>query len=138
MESVIGALEELGNATTAEVVAHRAVDLSHQQVFRHLERLRERGVLSREQDDVDRRRVRWSDDGVTTLGEHGTVDLQGADIGELNSAQVRQLARRIMYTWDVTNRGAAGDASDSHDTTVAAAPDGDPVSEAAGAVDPPD
>ena len=50
MRDVVDALEELTTATTADVVAHPAVDLSRQQVFDHLETLRERGVLQRKQD----------------------------------------------------------------------------------------
>ena len=51
------------------------VDLSRQQVFSHLATLQERGVLDREQDPDDGRRLVWLDDGLHRLGEHGDVDL---------------------------------------------------------------
>jgi DNA-binding MarR family transcriptional regulator len=106
--SVIAALEQLGIATTAELVGHPVVDLSRQQVFRHLERLRERGVLTREQDPEDGRRVRWRDEGVARLGEHGDVEIGKLEINDLDEAEVRQLARSTTYTWELTNVSAEG------------------------------
>lgn len=74
MKDVVHALEDLGAATTAAIVEHPTVDLSRQQVFDHLETLRERGVLTREQDEDDGRRVVWLDDELHRIGEHGDVE----------------------------------------------------------------
>jgi len=79
MRDVVNALKELTTATTAAVVAHPAVDVGRRQVFAHLENLRERGVLDREQDPDDGRRLVWLDDGLHRLGEHGDVDLDPVD-----------------------------------------------------------
>lgn len=105
MKAVLQALGDLGEATTAEIVEHPTVDLSRQQVFNHLETLRERGVLDREQDDEDGRRVVWSDDGLHRLNEHGDVDLDPVELGEIDDDEaIRQLARTSVYTWEFTNR----------------------------------
>ena len=116
MRDVVDALEELTTATTADVVAHPAVDLSRQQVFDHLETLRERGVLQRQQDTEDGRRVVWRDDGLHRLAEHGDVDLEPVDLEDLDDDEVRQLARSSIYTWKFTNliaedAGSTGDPS---------------------------
>jgi hypothetical protein len=116
MRDVVDALEDLTTATTADVVAHPAVDLSRQQVFDHLETLRERGVLQREQDTEDGRRVVWRDDGLHRLGEHGEVELEPVDLEDLDDDEVRQLARSSIYTWEFTNLtaedvGSTGDPS---------------------------
>jgi DNA-binding transcriptional ArsR family regulator len=102
MKAVVRALEELDTATTAEITD--AVDLSRQQVFEHLETLRERGVLSREQDQTDGRRFVWVDDGLHRLGEHGEAELEPVDLEDLDESEVRQLARNSIYTWEFTNR----------------------------------
>jgi len=118
MKAVLRALEDLESATTAQIVAHSDVNLSRQQVFEHLETLRDRGVLDREQDAEDGRRLRWSDAGVHRVNEHGDVELEPVDLSELDTAEVRQLARSTLYTWGFTNlaptevssasRGSAG------------------------------
>jgi len=131
LEDVVDALEDLGEATTAALVEHPDVDLSRQQVFGHLESLRERGVLTREQDDEDGRRVVWFDDGLHRLGEHGDVDLEPVDLEDLDDDEVRQLARSSNYTWEFTNHsvdgaGSAGDPSlGAPDPTRALANGGD-------------
>jgi len=114
MRDVVDALEDLGEATTADVVEHPAVDLSRQQVFDHLENLRERDVLGREQDTDDGRRVVWFDDGIHRLGEHGDVELDPVGLEDLDDDEVRKLARSSIYTWEFTNpagegAGSAGD-----------------------------
>ncbi|WP_227376361.1 hypothetical protein [Haladaptatus halobius] len=114
MRDVVCALEDLTTATTAEVVDHPAVDLSRQQVFNHLENLRERGVLAREQDTEDGRRVVWRDDGVHRLSKHGEVELGTVDITDLDDTEVRQLARSSLYTWEFTNRTDEADGSIGH------------------------
>jgi len=103
MRAVVAALKDLGTATTAEIVKHEAVDLSRQQVFDHLETLRDRGVLDREQDPDDGRRLVWLDDGIHRLGEHGDVDLGSVDFDDLDGDEVRQVARSSIYTWEFTN-----------------------------------
>lgn len=57
MEDVLTALEDFDGATTVDITEHPAVDLGHRQVFTHLERLHERGVLARQQDPHDGRRL---------------------------------------------------------------------------------
>jgi hypothetical protein len=104
MKSVVRALDELGEATTDAIVDHPDVELSRQQAFRHLETLRERGVLDRRQDDADGRRVVWRDDGLHRLGDHGDVDVESVDLEALDDDEVRQLARSSIYTWEFTNR----------------------------------
>jgi len=103
MRDVVDALKDLTSATTAEVVAHPTVNLSRQQVFDHLETLREREVLQRQQDTEDGRRVLWRDDGLHRLGEHGQVELQPVDLENLDDDEVRKLARSSIYTWEFTN-----------------------------------
>jgi len=103
MRDVVNALKELTTATTAAVVAHPAVDVGRRQVFAHLETLRERGVLAREQDVEDGRRVVWRDDGIHRLGEHGDVDLDPVDPSDLDD-EVQELARSSIYTWEFLNR----------------------------------
>jgi len=104
MKAVVQALEDLGEVTTAAIVEHPAVDLSRQQVFKHLETLRERGILNREQDDEDGRRVVWRDDGLHRLSDHGDVDLDPVELEELDDDDdLRQLARNSTYTWEFTN-----------------------------------
>jgi hypothetical protein len=106
-KDVVDALADLGSATTADVVEHPAVDLSRQQVFDHLEDLRERGVLQRDQDPEDGRRVRWSEHGLARLNDHGDVDLDGEtgfQTPSLTDLEVRQVARiDTLYTWEFTN-----------------------------------
>ena len=103
MRAVLAALKDLGTATTAAIVDHDAVDISRQQVFDHLETLRDRGVLDREQDPDDGRRLVWLDDGLHRLGEHGDVDLGAVDFDELDEDEVRKVARSSIYTWEFTN-----------------------------------
>jgi hypothetical protein len=62
-------------------------------VFSHLETLQERGVLDREQDPDDGRRLVW----------HGDVDLGSVDIDDLDDDEVRKVARSSIYTWEFTN-----------------------------------
>jgi hypothetical protein len=100
---VLEALEDLREPTTAAVVDHPAVDLSRQQVFDHLEDLRERGLLSREQDPEDGRRVVWLDDGLHRVNEHGDVDFEPVELEDLTEEGVRKLARNSVYTWEFTN-----------------------------------
>jgi len=105
MQSVVTALERLGEANTAEIADAPEVDLSRQQVFEHLETLRDRGVLVREQDAEDGRRVVWGDDGLHRLGEHGDAELEPVSIDDLTEAEVRQVSRSSIYTWEFTNTG---------------------------------
>jgi len=109
MKAVLGALEDLERATTAEITER--VGLSRQQVFEHLETLRQRDVLHREQDEEDGRRVLWQDDGIHRVNDHGEVDLDPVDLEELDETEVRQLARSSIYTWEFTNRGECSDNS---------------------------
>jgi hypothetical protein len=122
MRDVLEALEDLTTATTADVVAHPTVDLSRQQVFGHLENLRERGVLTREQDTEDGRRVVWRDDGLHRLGEHGDAELDPVDLEDLDDAEVRQLARSSIYTWEFTNLTAEDGGSTADPSLGTAAP----------------
>ncbi|NHX37988.1 MULTISPECIES: hypothetical protein [Halolamina] len=103
MKDVLAALEDLGEATTEAVREHPAVSLSRQQVFAHLEELRDRGVLDREQDAEDGRRVVWVDDGLHRVSDHGEAELDPVELEELDDGEVRQLSRSSIYTWDFTN-----------------------------------
>jgi hypothetical protein len=107
LRDVVDALEDLGEATTAAVVEHPAVDLSRRQVFSHLEALRERGVLQREQDATDGRRVVWQPDGLHRLGDHGEVELESVAMDDLGDAEVAEVARTTTYTWDFRNFASA-------------------------------
>ena len=105
MKAVVHALEDAGEATTAAIVEHPVVDLSRQQVFKHLETLRERGVLNREQDEEDGRRVVRRYEGLHCLSDHGDVDLSSVELEELDDdKEIRQLARNSISTWEFTNR----------------------------------
>ena len=103
---VLAALEDLGAASTAEIVDHPAVDVGRRAVFDHLEALRDRGVLDREQDTDDGRRVVWVDDGVHRLGDHGDAELDPVDLDDLDDAEVQELARSSIYTWEFRNSDA--------------------------------
>jgi hypothetical protein len=103
MRAVVDVLAEAGEATTAEIVAHAEVDISRRQVFRHLEALRARGVLAREQDLIDGRRVRWHDEGLHRIKEHGEAELPTVGVEELDDREVREVARSTVYTWDFRN-----------------------------------
>jgi len=135
MRAVVDALDELGSATTA-AVAER-VDVGRRQVFDHLETLREQGVLVREQDPDDGRRVRWCDDGLERVGDHGEADLGDVSLDDLNNAEVAELARTTIYTWEFRNsakRGGdtAGQPPDKPERVAHAATDGgDPPPEVA-------
>ena len=132
MRDVVTALEDLGEETTAGLADHPAVDLSHRQVFDHLETLRERGVLDRRQDAEDGRRVVWVTDGVHRLNDHGDVELPGADLEDLDDDEVQELARSSIYTWEFTNRAAEDADTDLRTTDPTMSPptggviDGDP------------
>jgi hypothetical protein len=103
MRSVKSALEDLEAATTEAIVEHPEVSLSRQQVFTHLNRLRERGVLDREQDAEDGRRYVWKDDGLHRVNDHGEVELDPVELDELDDDEVRKVARSSIYTWNFTN-----------------------------------
>jgi len=109
MTAVIEALEDLDTARTEAVVDHPAVDLSRQQVFDHLETLRERGYLAREQDPEDGRGYVWRGDELHRINDHGEVDLEGVSLEDLDEPEVRQLARSSSYTWEFTNLEGRGE-----------------------------
>ena len=121
---VLEVMEGLGSATTAEIVDHPDVDISRRQVFGHLEALRERGVLSREQDADDGRKVRWCDDGLHRVSEHGDVELEPVELDDLTDDEVAEIARSTSYyTWEFRNRaedssGSARPADASTQTTA--------------------
>jgi predicted ArsR family transcriptional regulator len=132
---VIDAVDELGSATTAEIADHDAVEIGERTVLDHLETLRERGVLSREQDPDDGRRVVWHDDELHRVGEYGEVDLDGVDFSDLSDEEVHEIARSTIYTWNLVNRppdpGGRGDRSSAKRSAGDDAPssDGDPPPE---------
>jgi DNA-binding transcriptional ArsR family regulator len=103
LRGVIDAVEDLGSATTAEVAGHDAVDIGERTVLEHLETLREHGVLSREQDPDDGRRVVWSDDELHRVGDHGEVELGDLDFSDLTDDEVHEIARSTIYTWNLVN-----------------------------------
>jgi hypothetical protein len=105
MRQVLRAVEDLEGGSTAEIADHPDVDLGRRQVFDHLETLRQRGVLDREQDADDGRRVRWVDGGVHRLNDHGEVTLDAVELDDLSDGEVRELARSSNYTWEFLNRG---------------------------------
>jgi len=118
MRQVVRAVEDLGTAPTTEIAAHPEVSVGRRQVFDHLETLRRRGVLDREQDGEDGRRVRWVDSGVHRLNDHGEVTLDAVEIDDLGDGGVQELARSSNYTWEFLNRGGCsaagpGDAVDA-------------------------
>jgi hypothetical protein len=108
MKETLRALEDLGGATTAEIAEHAEVTIGRRQVFDHLETLRERGVLGREQDTEDGRKIRWVDDGIHRVNDHGEVDLEPVDLEDLEESEVQELARNSIYTWEFRNSGGGG------------------------------
>jgi hypothetical protein len=104
MTGVLNAVEALGGGTTAEIASHPAVDVSTRQVFNHLETLRERGVVDREQDASDGRRVVWCDDGVHRVNDHGAVELDSVEVADADAGEVDALARTTTYTCHFSNR----------------------------------
>ncbi len=136
MRAVIDALDELESATTA-TIAER-VDIGRRQVLDHLETLRERGVLAREQDEADGRRVRWSDEGLDRVGEHGDAELNAVSLDELDADEVAELSRTTTYTWEFRNSRNGSSGSTGHPAREAsrlshtATDGGDPPSAARG------
>ena len=106
MKQVCRALEDLDSATTADIVAHDAVDVGRRQVFDHLESLQERGLLDRAQDDTDGRSVRWNGDDVARVNDHGDVELEPVELEDLTDTEVAELARSSIYTWEFRNSDA--------------------------------
>lgn len=117
MRDVLRALEDLSSATTAAVADHAEVSINHRQVFDHLETLRERGVLHREHDPEDGRRVRWVDDGLHRVSEPGDVEIEPVELADLEEPEVAALARSTTY-YTPWCRNSAG--SDGRDTTPTA------------------
>jgi len=109
MREILRALEDVEEATTAEIVAHPDVSVGRRQAFDHLETLRERGVLDREQDRDDGRKVRWIDDGIHRVNDHGEVELEPVELEELSDGEVEELARSSNYTWEFRNSGGGTD-----------------------------
>jgi len=105
MKQVCRALEDLSSATTADIAAHPAVDVGRRQVFDHLETLRDQGVLGRTQDSGDGRKVRWTDDGVARVNEHGDVELEAVELDSLSDGEVAELSRSTIYTWEFRDSG---------------------------------
>ena len=105
MKGVVEALADLSEATTAEVAAHPACEVSERQARDHLNGLTERGFLARGKDEKDGRRLRWTDLNLDYLNEYGDVDL-----GQLDEEEVAEVARMTTYTWDFRN--PAGDDDD--------------------------
>ncbi|WP_423744753.1 hypothetical protein V5735_01540 (plasmid) [Haladaptatus sp. SPP-AMP-3] len=103
MRSVLAATRDIDDWTTQDIVAHDAVSISRRQVLTHLDRLHEQGYLRREQDHEDARRVRWTDDGLHRVNEHGDVDLVSVELDDLTKGEVAEVARTTTYTWDFRN-----------------------------------
>ncbi|MFP8955068.1 hypothetical protein ACLI4Z_19255 (plasmid) [Natrialbaceae archaeon A-arb3/5] len=103
MKQVLEATRDLGTWRTRDVVEHPAVDVGERQVFNHLERLRERGYLTREQNPDDGRGYVWRDDGLRRVNDHGDVDLEPVDLEDVDDEAVAELSRTTTYTWDFRN-----------------------------------
>jgi hypothetical protein len=126
MRSVIDALECLESPTTNEIVEYPTVDISRQQVFEHCETLRDKGVLSREQNAEDGRGVVWIGDDLHKIGEHGDAELPTTDLDELEDEDVRQLAHNTIYTSQLTNfdEKQSGSEADATISTQSSQPPG--------------
>jgi hypothetical protein len=129
MRSVITALEQLDSPTTAEVVEYPGVDISRQQVFAHLETLRDKGVLERSRDPDDGRRFVWFDDGLHRVGDHGTAELPTTDLEDLSEDNLRQVARTTIHTCEFTkidphkpNRSVPEETTAGRDATAGTEP----------------
>ena len=72
---VLDALEDIGPASTAELVDHDAVDVTRRQVRRHLETLEDYGVVSDAPDPDDGRRTIYGLDDTAPITTTGVVDL---------------------------------------------------------------
>jgi len=138
MRQVVRAVEDLGTAPTAEIADHPAVDVGRRQVFDHLETLRRRGVLDREQDGEDGRRVRWVDDGIHRLNDHGEVTLDAVDLDDLGGCEVQELARSSSYTWEFLNRGGGSATEDGDAVDVGPRTSDHPASRGDSPPDPAD
>jgi len=108
LRSVVTALEHLGDATTAEITAHPAVEIGRRQVLDHLRTLAERGHVDDRRDESDGRRLVWRGDGLHRVNEHGEVQLPTVALDEIGGEEVDELARSSIYTWEFVNRDAAG------------------------------
>jgi hypothetical protein len=108
MKQVVEALGDAGDATTAALVDHPAVDLCRRQVYDHLETLRQRDVIRREQDADDGRRTRWYAVEIGALGSYGDVTLSD-DSDEFDPPAVSDLESsgatpyEDTYTWEFRN-----------------------------------
>ena len=102
-EALVDAREDLGRPVTAGDVVDE-LGIAPRTAHNKLGALVERGVLDREQDPDDGRRVVWLDDGLHRVGEHGDVELGSVDFDDLDEDEVQELARSSIYTWEFLNR----------------------------------
>lgn len=129
---VLAAADDFEEWRTAEIADHPDVELSQRQVFDHLNTLADRGVLSRDVDEADRRGYVWRDDGLHRLNEHGNVELDPVDVDTFGEDEVAEVARSSIYTWEFRNsrgdpdEGGVTDGPAAADTTDRAAAEGDP------------
>jgi len=79
---VLDALEDVGPASTADLVEHDAVDVSARQVRTHLGTLEDYGVLSSTTDPDDGRRTIYGVDNDAGVTATGVVNLPDPDTGE--------------------------------------------------------
>lgn len=98
MRQVLDAAQDFREWTTAELAGHPTIDIGKRQVLGHLNRLHERGYLSRRKDPDDKRRKLWEDAGLDCVGEYGDVELP-----EIEPEEVDELARINNYTWEFVN-----------------------------------
>jgi len=120
MRQVIDALDNLDVARTTDIHEYSAVDLSQRQVFNHLETLRDRGVVAREQNPTDGRGYQWIDDNLHELGKHGDVDLTPINLNDLTDAEVAEVGRTTYYRWDFRKiQRTSGTANSEHGTRAA-------------------
>lgn len=104
MRQVVNAAAELNEWRTVDLIEHPQVEIGERQIRDHLTTLTERGVLSRE---VEGRGFVWRDDGLHRTTEYGDVELGSVDLDDLGDAEVAELERNTIYTWQFRNSDAA-------------------------------
>lgn len=98
MREVIDAAANFEEWRTDEIA--RQVPLTERQVREHLHTLQERGYLEARH---ERRGFTWRDTGLHRVSDHGEVDFETVDIGEMSKGEVAKVARNSIDSWEFRN-----------------------------------
>ena len=96
MKEVLQAANGLGSWRTRDIAEHPDVSIGERQVRENLNKLAERGYVSRE---TEGRGYVWSDEGLHEVSAAGEVEL---DVVEEEDT-VAEVSRKSIYTWEFRN-----------------------------------